>query len=70
MENKDNMEFIRVLRLDILEAQCNMLWNLALNLCKDSFSFASNNKDQANFAQVELKEEEMVHQLKEPMDIE
>jgi hypothetical protein len=46
-----------------------MLHNLALNLHKDSLSLTSNNKDPTNSAQVELKEEEMVHQLKEPMDI-
>jgi hypothetical protein len=47
-----------------------MLWNLALNLQKDSLSSASNNKVLVNYAQAEFKEEEMVHQLKESMDIE
>lgn len=56
-------------KLDILEAECSMLWNLALNLQKDSLSSTSNNKVSINSTRAELKEEETVHQLKEPMDI-
>jgi hypothetical protein len=56
-------------RLDILNAKCSMLQNLALNLCQDSLSSTSNN-DPAKPAHAELKEEETVYQLKEPMDIE
>jgi len=57
-------------RFNILEVECSMLRNLALNLHQDSLLLTSNNKDPINYAHVELKEEETVHQLKEPMDIE
>lgn len=53
-----------------MEAKCSMLQNLALNLRKDSLSSTSNNKDPANSVQAELKEEDTVLRLKEPMDIE
>lgn len=48
--------------MDILEAKCNMLRNLALNLHKHSLS--------ANSTHADIQEEEMVHQFNEPIDIE
>jgi hypothetical protein len=56
--------------LDILEVECNMLRNLALNLRRDSLSSASNDKDPTIPSHAKQKDEDMVHQLKEPMDIE
>jgi hypothetical protein len=56
--------------MDILEAECNMLRNIALNLHKDSLSTASNNKTSTNSTHVEVQEEEIMHQIKDPMDIE
>jgi hypothetical protein len=47
-----------------------MLWNLALNLLNDSLSISSNNKVSNNFSKAGPREAEMVHKLKEPMDIE
>jgi hypothetical protein len=52
-----------------MEAKCNMLLNLALNLHNDTLSTTSNNKVLVNFIQDEFKEEETVHQLEIPMDI-
>jgi peptidoglycan hydrolase CwlO-like protein len=56
-------------KLDVLEAECNMLRNLVLNLHKDSLSTTSNHQISINSAREDPKEEETVHQSKEAMDV-
>jgi hypothetical protein len=46
-----------------------MLQKLALKLYNDTLSTTSNNKVSINSAQVELKDDEIIHQLKELMDM-
>lgn len=57
-------------RIDILKEECNMLWNVALNLWKDTLSTASNNRVSDNSAWADLREDETIDQLKEQTDIE
>jgi len=57
-------------RINILEDECNMVRNLALNLHKQSHSATSNNQAYDNSMKMNYKEEEIVHQLNEPMNLE
>lgn len=56
--------------MDIFEVECNMLRNLVVNLHKDTPSTASNNRATDNSVHTGLKEDEIVHQVKDPMEIE
>jgi hypothetical protein len=56
-------------RINILKFECNMLSNLALNLHKESLTAVSNNRAFDIYVQVEGKEKETIHQIREPMDI-
>jgi hypothetical protein len=57
--------------IDILEVECNILCNLELNyIFKESLSMASKNRDTKNSSHGKFKEEEIVHQLRDPMNIE
>jgi hypothetical protein len=47
-----------------------MVRNLALNLHKESHSATSNNRASDNSMKMNYKEEETVHQLNEPMNLE
>lgn len=57
-------------RINALEAKSNKLQNLGLNLRKESLPTASNYRVSDGSAQVDLQENETVHQLKEQIDIE
>jgi hypothetical protein len=50
-------------KIDSLEAECNMLRNLVLNLSKGSQSIASNYRMSTNFIHPELKEDDTIHQM-------
>jgi len=47
-----------------------MLRNMVINLGKDSYSKTSNKRISINYVQEHLKEEEILHQLKDNMEIE
>lgn len=53
----------------VLEAECNLLRNMVLNLSKGAQSGASNQRMSVNSAPRELKEEDNVHQLAEDIEI-
>jgi hypothetical protein len=52
-----------------IEVECNMLRNMVVNLNKDMHSTTSTKKKIVNSSHANLKEEEIVHQLKDEMDI-
>jgi hypothetical protein len=52
-------------KIDVLEAECNMLRNMVINLSKDSHFAASNHRMSTNFVQADLKEEDTIHQMME-----
>jgi hypothetical protein len=56
-------------QISTLEVECNMIRNLVVNLCKDAQSGASNQRLSINSGHGELKEEDIVHQLIEDMEI-
>jgi hypothetical protein len=56
-------------QIDTLEAECNMLRNMVLNLSKGSQFVASNHRMSTNSIQVEFKEEDIVHQMIKDMDL-
>lgn len=55
-------------KIDVLEAECNRLSNMTINLIKDSQSVASNHRMLTTSVQVDLKED-TVHQMMEDMDL-
>jgi hypothetical protein len=55
-------------KISTLKAECNMLWNMVINISKDMHSTASDKKTSVNSAHADLKEEETVCQLKDEMD--
>lgn len=54
----------------ILEVECNMVRNMALNLCKESQSTTSKYRSLDNLVKGNRIEEERLHQLIEPMNLE
>jgi len=55
--------------VDVLKEERNMLQNLVLNLHKDSISTMSNHIISIKLAQVDPKEEDIVHQPKEVREV-
>jgi hypothetical protein len=56
--------------IDSLELECNMPWNMVINLSKDALSTSSNHRMSINSVRAEFMEEDAAHQLKDEMDIE
>lgn len=54
--------------MEIIEVVWNVLKGLVLSLHEDTFSTMLNNKTSTNFTHDEVQEE-IVHQLNDPMDI-
>jgi hypothetical protein len=56
-------------RTDFLETECARLCNLTINQHVKSSTMASNNRRTEDSYQVVLREEESVHQLRDPVEI-